>query len=861
MEVGEVPRPALTAQEWERRLVAHYLREDGPFGGSVLRCIDATPAELAIVGDFGAGADLDVQRQFVTQLGKALLFDWLDGRRDPPIQDGEGPGYFRFLVLTALVSATDEGAGATRDFRKRLGELVGHGGPVQAVSGVNQLWEALASWADRRRALGEPIRRVALPGYGNATLIGRALAIAFPSWRDRQILTDILERLPTGLRRSPRHLVEELSRPQYDGRVSANLSWAFKEFARDLRQGRADIADHRFWRLVESVEQRLEANVAGRAKSRWRIDATFTGPEQDEVLIEVSTRGPRGSAGASLWSGSFREFVTLGAARLPAEIVRLRDAGILVLGEAAGAVWRLDDLGPPPSALSVVLLRKPGPVPTSAFGAEWAAIGAGWRASAVLDAAAVQGVLQAYGLASAEPDRLVAVGLEDGVATRRGGWLGRTPFLPRVIAPEGARLDLSRLVGSGDGLRLAPDGRLAADRSVEGRWRLTAEAGGVAAEQIFHLETDAAEKLIWPEVGPEFETEAELSLSGAEPLAVRNRTASGAGQTEAMADLMEAVYARGSSPWGEAEFVGLVDRIVGRRGMAWDIMRAFTEAGWTEVHTSRGWRGRKWRLLPPSLVGLSPQKALVEGALSAAGQRRLADAVSRSGGNMRIDAELPWSPGVVVVEEVDVGALAVAMEWPLELAERPMFVAAPNCWPREPRTTTGRELVGVWSFDECRFVRSSIASTPVRLERWVRERGDDRDVYRVDGRAGEWMSTSRTAAILEAHRRLNRPLFGWSDGRLSRAGQGGHLPLSVARTLRRSNLRPSGPVVRQDGAAGYVYAADSSDAVWLRERLGAAVHAHEPTSVDLGLTNRVVAARRAVRPLAWFQGPHGRRAS
>src|SRR5262249_7157744 len=160
--------------DWERRLVHHYLRSDGPSGGTPLTFLDATPAELAIASQLEGLEDLEAQRTFIAHFDRSKVHSWLSGKSGPPSGKAELPGYFRYLVLACLVSATEADAGSTHNFRTRFGELLDAPGEFNSVSGVNHLWEALVRWCDRQRATGQPIRRIVLPDYGNANLIGYA---------------------------------------------------------------------------------------------------------------------------------------------------------------------------------------------------------------------------------------------------------------------------------------------------------------------------------------------------------------------------------------------------------------------------------------------------------------------------------------------------------------------------------------------------------------------------------------------------------------------------------------------------------------------------------------------------------------
>jgi hypothetical protein len=87
----------MTPAEWERCLTLHYLRADGPFGGTPLTFLDATPAELAsAAGEHDLTEDA-AQREFLSQFDRRTVQAWLDGQRGPAVIDGEVPGYFRYF--------------------------------------------------------------------------------------------------------------------------------------------------------------------------------------------------------------------------------------------------------------------------------------------------------------------------------------------------------------------------------------------------------------------------------------------------------------------------------------------------------------------------------------------------------------------------------------------------------------------------------------------------------------------------------------------------------------------------------------------------------------------------------------------
>jgi hypothetical protein len=259
------------------------------------------------------------------------------------------------------------------------------------------------------------------------------------------------------------------------------------------------------------------------------------------------------------------------------------------------------------------------------------------------------------------------------------------------------------------------------------------------------------------------------------------------------------------------------------------------------------------------VVSLDARAALIEGALCAAARRRLDDAARALGGRAVSCGDLEWSPDVVVALDVAPSALAEAMAWPLVPAAWPGIAAAPACWQPEARTTDGRELAGIWSFDAGGFLQDSPNDEEWHLERWVRSRGDDRDLFRLRGPGVDWVTTSRTAALLEAHRRVGRPLFVWSGGVLTRRGAGGHLPLPLARALRRSSLRQTGLVDLANGGQTYRYPAGRAAAAWLAERFGAAVGVPPyPRPAARDWLDRTVAARRRGQAAAWSPAGGGR---
>ena len=224
------------------------------------------------------------------------------------------------------------------------------------------------------------------------------------------------------------------------------------------------------------------------------------------------------------------------------------------------------------------------------------------------------------------------------------------------------------------------------------------------------LEADAPERWDWPEIGSgKFAADVELAFENGHPETVRPPALKAEPRSknlESLEHLLEAVYAGSPSlGWAESELVPVLEPHLPRRHFVWDFLRALAEAGWLEPVLSVGWRARRWRLRWPSLLPLSPKAAFVEGAVAAAAEHRLVEAVSRRGGRLtRQPALSEWAPSALFIEISDLEELANELAWPICEPHAPEFAAAPRCWPEEQRTTQGRELSDIWSFEAGLFL-------------------------------------------------------------------------------------------------------------------------------------------------------------
>ena len=862
----------MTPLDWERCLTFHYLHSDGPLGASPLIFLDATPAELAAAAMEHGVTEGTAQSRFVSSFNRSAVQSWLNEDFAPPSRDGELPGYFRYLVLTALVTATEEGVGNNHDFRDRLGALLG-GDPLSSVSGVNTLWSALVGWCKRQRAAGKPIRAVVLPSYGHMNLIGYALRIAFPSWRDRRAFARVLRTISAETRRHPERLCHELARQQQLAKLPYALKGAFDDFQQQIRAGRRMLLGHRFWALVRSIDAQLDEEQQGTPALHWTLEARFGGWEQDVLELRLSRSTVRGAPLGDDYEGSLEELMTMHPIDLPTGLAKAIQVGVLIFGEGPGASWILSDEGPSDDGFVRVIARDDSNARLIAPKTTWLPLGGRWSISGRLDPTVLVGLLRLLGYGFTRASRLKDLTISGGFKTGRTSWLGRPALLPVVSASQTTQLSICPVEGSPDIITLSqgpPEWQLKTPEPVSGHWLISAAEGSHETDKMLVLEADAPERWDWAEIGTgKFTAEKDLVFLDGDaesPRLAATDLDTGSQISEQVRHLLEAIYAGAPNlGWAESELVPLLEPHLPKKHFVWDFLRALAEASWLEPVYSLGWGARRWQLRRPSLFRLTPRDALVEGAVGAAAEHRLVEAVSRRGGLLtRQTALSEWVPAALFVQTSDLAELAQELAWPMCEGRVPEFASAPRCWPEEPRTIQGRELAGAWSFRLCLFLSPGAkhgAPEKVALQRWVRERKDDRDVFRVVSQGQDLVTSSRTTAILEAYRRRGEPLFSWSKGRIKRVTRSGYLPLPVARSLRRRFLLGSGPMDRREGGDGYVYAADLQIARWLRRKFGPVIAGVDQDDARDPM-KAIVAARRVSSRLSLYAAlpfpPRGR---
>lgn len=796
----------LTEKEWERCLQDHYLRSDGPAGDTPLNSIDATPSELRLASGLEDLSDDEIISAFMSIFSRKKVRKVLG---DGAVGGFHAYRHFHYLVLTCVVCATTTDAGDTGNFRERLGVLLNDGGgPEQGVQGTNSLWRALARWIEVERQKGKPYRRVDLPNPGSMTQIGYAVRLAYPSRNDRADLMSILRFFPERALENHGELLSYLAKNSSS--LPERMQSDMREILALYQEG--EFIDHRpFWRLIEGILTELSQDEPSRASLLWRLSLRFVGWNGDEIEASLARGNHRSQLEAPYWSGSFGELLDLSKA--PLNVRKLLDTGVLLLRQEPDDLWAQDDRGISNESNVIIVSRH---LPLMSKWPDALTAGGDWKVSDVIAYGEAIALTGGAGIVKKEVKQQPTVHIEGGVSLGRGKWLNRPAFLPHI-----------KLQDCKD-LRVDPDLGLSAVKDLVTFESQPLSDGRVRVEAVsndsrkffssFQLITNAPPVSKWPTRSDRHEPLIDIDYvpgaflaDGAVPLEVGT-------YPNALADVLEAIYARAGSARPEGEIIQLIKRGVPGGVNPWAILRSFEEAGWLALDLNRAWRGRFWRACPPVIVMTGDVTALVEGVVGSIEFNHLKLESSRYGTRLVVNAERPWAVPVLGLCGEQIPEVAEAMGWKIFQAQIPKFSPAPACWPEEIRSSQGRQLAGIWQASQNNFSQSiPTRVNRFQLLRYVRD--DDRDVYIVEGKGRTFTTCDRAVALLEYHRLSGNAQFQWADSRLFTSIAGGYLPLPAAIWVRRASCVQTGP----GGTDGYIYGVRARELKILAQVFGAVI--------------------------------------
>jgi hypothetical protein len=828
--------PPKTFEDWEDRLVTHFLRI-GPEGdASAIRSFEITQRTLAQACSAPPGNEEVV----VEHLRKALLRSdfFLEAlRHGSPLQTTRRhPNLFTYLAATLYIDGLLDDGDSDGAYRAKLAKWLDVDATFQQLQGIAKMWRDLVAWLDARISAGEAFRRLVLPAIPPTwTHIGYTRRLSFPGKPDVRLLERFVSRHPSALD-DPFRLITHFRPIEADPQTSWGMKTAFKDFSKAYLSQRRAIADHPFWSLLTRVATNAGAKIRTLARVDMVLDEdgdrTFT---VGESPLQQTRLHP--TLDSALGDQAVKESVNL--AGVPAQ-------GIVFFYQCGAGRWRAESkLRRSATRIHVAfekrlvttIEQRLGPVLRS---------GAWFFTETPHLPEKLETLVKHARLVSDAEDHIFRAAVRQGIRVN-GSWLGRPGFLPTVDADTS---DFTiRALSNHAGLIEADShspGQLVCHTPVDGsfvvepecspdedrpHWRIRVSFVQDAVPRgSVESASDNLRQLVDWRAGARSREQVEF---------VRDERLSWEPADPRMDNLIEALYAGGASGWDESELIQLVSR-AGIDASPWTLMRVLHDSGLIEPRLRSGWKGRVWTLRKPQMLCMrhgDRELAVVEGAVC---KRQIDDfrtAVESLGGApFRRNGVGPWSPPIHGAVVVSGAAVAARLHWKtIGNAFAPSDVLALE------QTQHHGELhapASRWDWNSCRFSRDGAPSGAVKLTRLAHGGGRDHDLYKVEGRRQIMHFFSRTSAIVAAHSMMKIPLFDARGDQLVRLAGDGGLPDALAEVLRRRHLRSPGLI---NGA--YVYPVGHDDVAWLRRLLPGCVR--ELTRNATETIDRLSIARRS----------------
>ena len=172
----------ISNRDVENRLIERFFLEPGREG----------PVRTFLVHD----ESVDELFQDQSKSGKEVLISALPSRprllqilagtSAPPTHAGS-PDYVRVLAFLSWMQTTDERQAGLREFTHMMASHLGYGATVRA--GLPELWQHLIQWLRSTHQVDVVL------ASGGPKHIGTTLLMAFPTWRDKQVMRRARDRL------------------------------------------------------------------------------------------------------------------------------------------------------------------------------------------------------------------------------------------------------------------------------------------------------------------------------------------------------------------------------------------------------------------------------------------------------------------------------------------------------------------------------------------------------------------------------------------------------------------------------------------------------------------------------------------
>ncbi|MCC8402031.1 hypothetical protein LJ655_09010 [Paraburkholderia sp. MMS20-SJTN17] len=759
------------------------------------------------------------------------------------------PGFFRFLVMTCAIVASADSNDSTREFGENLARAFGTQNPFNYRSSLPDLWHRLENWCNEAHAAGESVRQMVLPPPGTGKHLGLTNAITFPAWRDVRRLRQLLDRRTAyrAIAGPAEAAIQLCPLVENDTSFSPAMRQASVEYRQLYLKKASLLGLHRFWVALAGL---LHSPASERMRTP-RLELRY-GAMLDDVELRVILADRKGNVDPLQVLENFPDQVLAQAGAWAIQRVGKGASEALVSAISRGGipfvetrfgVWHSNLLEPSIPTRSLLLLSKQNRDVARKWGVGTDAIGDSWVLTGPIPARDCRSVYQYLALGIESPSSpSQAMTLVGGHKTG-SGFLGRESLLPQIRIPgpgavtlrpeqeDGARCVLHR---ESDALY-----SIVGNTSLKGAYKLRLDEDIIPSAEALAIETsvvffpDALEHIKLGDIDEATWRHREEARVRPMPIVLTDITddhpPSDSERSARFQDWLEALYAGGRTGWSEQELVPTIRDVLGKDAPpVWDILRGLMECGWLRSTSNLRWRARRWWLTPPSLLNIRNTEGVeglvLVGSAPANIRHRFRQTAQAAGCTvMKRPGASEYTACMHVATGPALGEVAKELGWVVSERRICAPMAAPDCWPSENVDESRHRRVARWNWDTGGF-RSldTTNSGPVNLERFRRERGDRDDIFVVTGPdSARYVTTSRTSAIIEAHRRARIAMFRWDGSRLVRNSQEGHLVEPLANLAMFSSCRSPGPAL-VDGRWTYVYEMTADCVGWIRSAFGRA---------------------------------------
>lgn len=819
----------------EAALTHHYLRSDGPYGGAPLRFLDVTETELQrALEDILHGEK--VRGKFIKSFDpRRVRGAFVNGVCNGIAASGETPGCFRYLVLSCVVFALDENEVESFDFGIRLNELLGINVPNRP--GIRMLWERLRKWCDFRADKNLPFRRIVLPDVPHSMRnIGHSAIMTFPSWRDVIRLERLFQHAGRDELMRPAAVIGRVQSSLLGGSWSVGFKAAFQDFKAKHEQGLRLIDAHPFLQIA-----RRTASLPQEAKhsSQWHLDLTTDVDGIDEFhladsqCIDDFTCDDLGYALRRIDDKSVRgEF---------GDLFRCVKEGVVPFEQSERGGWsfcREPSTSSVRCAIRTDIIDKPNGMSHSP--SSWTI-----ENPMTLDRALALIARVRPRAAERGVERTIRPAWEGGVRVGTKAFLGRAGFLPRLAPAPGVSVEVMPRHAELGTLRCEiVDGVAVVCKSQSrlcGTWTVSLKERGEFAGDFPIAFLPEAQEHTFPTKREKdgWLAEAFLADGSIQTAVACLPTDTSHVVDHRIWDLLEAIYSRAASGWAERDLLVLLDQyfsqelkeINSAHSIRWDVLQILVASGWLRPLYAATWRARRWQLMAPRLVAWpNTGCVLLDGAAGEIVRRRFETSVRARGGRVIYVAGSGFAIPLPVADIRNLDGLSEDMGLQLEVADAQVpLPGAPFGLKTSLYSDLARHLRAKWCWTKKSFVTGSSMSRTegsdgISLSLLRHNADRSPDIYIVHGgKLPDSVFESRGAALVEAHRRAEQPLFeiDAEAGLVVRTGRAGYLPEEVERWLRLATLR--GPwLTIGNGAWRWTYPVRPQDAMMLAQWLGTA---------------------------------------